>query len=248
MTQVSISKWDKNMINNNVILHVGLPRTATTFLQSQILQKIPNYNIIKDKQTLVKNLQQQYYEKNIIITNEMFSMIPDRYELVNKIKQYYPQTKLLLGIRDYPTILHKLYNHLVQHGLCETRETWTKRQPKHMKKYIKYLKEIFPNNYIYKFEDFKKNPDDIITNICELIKCKKPKYINKKINKTTMDDKNIEFIRKTNMLCQSKYNKNGWIPRHIITQIWTGKNEIIFDIKHPTYKQITFTEQELNNG
>ena len=221
----------------NITFHVGLPRTATTFLQSQI------FNKLKHTQTYPKmqppNIMHQ--TPNTIITNEMFSLTPNRYKTITQMKHLYPNAKLILGLRDYKTILTLLYNHLVTYGLPQTRKQWEQTQPKEIDTYITHVKTTFPNALIYQYDQFKQTPDAIIDKICEYLEQPTPKYTNKTINTVTRDKKIIEQIRQANTYTRSAYNPEGMIPRHIITTTLANEEEIIFTVKHPQFKQVTFT-------
>lgn len=224
----------------DIIFHIGMPRTATTFLQQQIFSNIDN--IMLYPKLPPKNKIQKY--NKVLISNEMLCMMPRRYRILNYIKNEYPNAKIIMCIRKYNEVLNNLYNHLVTYGLPDTKKQWKQTQPNTMKDYTNYVKQTFPTHLIYQYTDFLKDQHKTIKQICKFINEPIPKYTNKIINSVTKNKQEIEHMRTTNTIIRSKYNPHGIIPKQIIKNtIINNEKEIILEIKHPHYNTLTFTKE-----
>lgn len=89
--------------NNDVVIHIGLPRSGTTFLQKEIFKKSPKVKYIdrrKDKsfQTFKEGIKwylsddfPSFLSKNKtnVISDEMICYIEDRKKIMKKFKKIF---------------------------------------------------------------------------------------------------------------------------------------------------------------
>ena len=214
----------------NTIIHLGFPRTATTFLQTQIFAKL--------KDTITTRYITPYINYNAynthIISDERYSWYQTRHTILEQLKQNYPDAKIILGNRDIETIKHSLYSHLIGKGLPMLYSTWEKQQPTENETYISHIKQLFKQIYIYEYEDFKQDKQKIIKEICNYIGEPVPEYENKVINKRYKTD-NLEIIPYLNTILYSEYNIRGLIPKETVKDFQYNKQDktITLKIIHP---------------
>lgn len=156
-----------------MIIHIGLFKTGTTFLQKEIFPKM---------------------EKKVY-SNEFLSgyTIIEREFIIRGIYQLYGKNcKIIIGIRNPETYKKSMYNQMVKgkkifYGYKYWEKNIFDKRLVEYQKYIKLIKELFTDVHIYYFEDLKYRKKETIQKICEFCGCKIPnykdKYYNKKLNK-----------------------------------------------------------------
>lgn len=121
---------------NNTIIHIGMPRTATTFFQQNVFPFLPNYTCYdletthfndifnqlqfaddtfynKDK---VIDFTKNWKNKNIVISNENFVGQSYFFNYINRsliakrLSEIFPDAKILLVLRNQVDLLASLYS------------------------------------------------------------------------------------------------------------------------------------------
>lgn len=197
-----------------ILLHLGMPRTATTFLQSEVFPKFENTYLVN---------QPYYWEifdntRLNIISDETLCINEKRFEILKNLKAKFPDAKVLMGLRNYTKVKKQLYNHYLQCGAVTRYRDWEKTLPADMETYIEKVKELFPNFYFYDFEEFKKDKKRIIEDICEFLQIPVPEYTDKIINPSSNPDAQEHAFR-YNQLVITAYNPDGFIPRQFVNGI-----------------------------
>jgi len=178
----------------DVIFHVGLHKTGTTFLQREVFPKIEglNYNLYdSDKSEYI-------LDKNGInlISREGFSGLPlasvklnalDRDLFAYGISKKYPDARVILGIRNKEDWLKSLYNLYVKGGGYLSYDTWFDNFDKSyldFERYIDLLNDLFDEVYVYNFEDLRNNKKKCIQDLCDFIGLDPPSFEDKIHNKS----------------------------------------------------------------
>jgi hypothetical protein len=182
-----------DLYNDNVVIHVGLHRTATTFLQNEIFPKLQgvnykvyhdqaDYNIIKDKINLISCESLSGSPTTWIKYNFTIRDI-----LAKGLKAEFPDAKIIVGFRDKEKWAKSIYSHAVKQGrVYSSYESWYKKfDKKHLdfKGYLQLLNSLFENVYVYHLEDLQKDPDSFVRNMCAFIGVDAPSFENKKSNR-----------------------------------------------------------------
>jgi len=121
---------------NNTIIHIGMPRTATTFFQQNVFPFLPNYTSFNletthfndvfnqlqfaddtfyDK-TKILELTKNWKEKNTILSNEnfvgqgYFLNHNNRTIIAKRLSEAFPEAKILLVLRNQIDLLASLYS------------------------------------------------------------------------------------------------------------------------------------------
>jgi len=212
------------------ILHIGMQRTGTTFLQWEVFPKLNIRYISPEffKYGNIGTLAESYHfimKKDTLISNEniWYHGIKDDYEdtrfqRLEIIYKLFPHAKIIFGIRDKDSLLKSLYKKTIASGAIWTYEEFLQQINPSVfdyNPYVKRLKEIFTDVYIYRFEDFKKDPDKLIQDMCDFMEVKAPE-IERKAYKRKWNigytDKQIKIARKLNKVFKTPYNPRGIIP------------------------------------
>lgn len=173
-------------MDREVYVHIGLPKTATTFLQQNIFPNIDGINYIGQKEFLWENLELEK-GKNLISHeglsgNAYVNTLQDRLILFHGLKGLFECPKIIVATREKENIIKSLYSQYIKKGGAVKFSVFRERMLKNAKYDYdllqKHLHSIFgeKNVYIYSFETFKNTPHKIIQDICKFMSVKVPEY------------------------------------------------------------------------
>ena len=157
-----------------IIIHVGFPRTGTTFLQEQIFGKLRNVCLIRS----IRFPDWFRCRDKVIISHESLSFrhydspAEEKFTVANALKRIFPDAKIIVGIRDAQSWLRSLYSQYIREGGTKTFDEFYKNFDKHhldFDRYISHLRSLFDQVFVYRFEDFKRDKYRIIKEICDFI-------------------------------------------------------------------------------
>lgn len=204
-----------------VYIHIGLHKTATTFLQKKIFPKLDNINYLSRpytnlnhafnklqyaddtrfcRQEFTQEINQLQSDKDLLISEEMLSGTPyfnyvNRSTIAYRLQDVFPEAKIILFLRGQKDMLLSLHNTWVKalggtkslesFTVCPS-ENYTYSQYRVGRPFdkttfylhhdyfslnlsnflyyelVKLYKELFPDVYIFLFEEFRENPRKII--------------------------------------------------------------------------------------
>ena len=162
--------------NVDITFHVGLQKTATTYLQQSVF---PNFKdvvyISKEDFKKSDEIIRQNRNKKILISHEF-----GRRDFFNKIKAFaekYPQAKPIIVLRRHDHWIASYYKFLVKRGLkdnfrdffdIENDQGDWKRQELFYFPEIQFLEKIFENKPLVLFHhELKDNPTQFIKQIAD---------------------------------------------------------------------------------
>jgi len=159
------------------MIHVGLHKTGTSWLQFEVFPRIAK-TIISNE--LFSGRPFRMTIDDIIDTNE-------REHYAQILKNTYGDVKILLGLREPETLIPSLYSQYLKGGGTASYIVWKNANfnPNYLKygAYISCLKSLFSDVRVYHFEDMKKNKKLFIEELCEWLECPVPNYRDYVINK-----------------------------------------------------------------
>jgi len=192
---------DVNM-KTEIVIHIGLHKTGTTFLQTEVFPKIPNINY----QTKVDLATKVVPGKINLFSDEnldggsyrLFNTVEQRYTILENLHKLYPKAKIILCIRDKNTWFKSAYKqYIVAYKSCSFEE-YKQRLDKGFLDFDTYIKELdklwFDNVYVCHFEDLQKNPKQFVKGICDFIGVEPPEFENKTVYKGITDNQ-VLFIK-----------------------------------------------------
>jgi hypothetical protein len=231
-----------------IILHIGSQRTGTTFLQHKVFPYIKEINYVDyywDNDILVRNSEIKKILTNIenvdkeIIKNkiisrlikdkinliseeniycQMFSKEDKRIEKLNVIKNIFPNSKIIFGIRNEDELLVSWFIKYVMNGGVERFDNFQKRilniEKLNFGLYIKKLYRLFgkKNVFIYKFEDLKKDVNNLVKDICNFIGVEKPIINPSEKRNVSFTINQLKLSLFFNRFFKTSLNQKGLIP------------------------------------
>jgi hypothetical protein len=184
-------------MNENVVVHIGLPRAGSSFLQHLVFPNMNDVNLV-NRDFLFGCLSE---EKINLISNEIISY-NDRIKRIHIIKKLYPDARIIFIRRKIDSWIKSLYSSYLEDtgnnfiNFSEFKYKFIDCEPS-FDEYIKLLKSMFKDVLVLDFEDLIKDNVSFIQDICDFIGCEFPKYenrvINKRLSKNSM--KIINWIR-----------------------------------------------------
>ncbi|MHA2039963.1 MAG: sulfotransferase [Promethearchaeota archaeon] len=169
-----------------IFLHVGLPKTGTSWLQQILFPKL-NVHLIRRRKDFITIP----INGKIIISLEALSgsykySVDYRNYLANGMKAVYPDAKIIVGLREKNSWLKSMYNQGVKRGVFkETFDEWNNSiDPRILDfdNYVNKLNELFDDVFVYWFEDFKKDKKKVIVDMCNFLDVDVPVYEDSMIN------------------------------------------------------------------
>jgi len=215
------------MKERKIIFHLGLNRTGTTFLQTKIFPFLKDVNYIPlylnnryacnpfmlktegDKTTLISNENICFFIKHFD-TDKDVKYYPDSKTILKRLKKVFPDASIIFCTREKDSWLKSVYNNSVKNGYAHSFEYFLKHSEYiDIDDFVKTLKELFDDVFIYRFEDFVQNKQKIVSDICNFIGTDVPNNIDyRKVNKS-LSDKAIKKRLLFNKFFVSKLNPNG---------------------------------------
>lgn len=235
------------------IIHIGFPKTGTTWMQENLYPLISNYYFDKHdfkkmflygtKETILDYKNKISKIKNLIISAETLSTNKNSnfinwQEKANKLHETFDSPKIIIFIRNQLDVIPALYSDHIKNGGTLSFNDFIKQSESRLMLWnyynqIKYYINLFSkkNVFVFMFEDFKKNPNLFITNFCKLFDFKIDignlnfKSQNKSYNKII-----LKLSRKTNHIFKSPNNY----------KLISHKNKLpfLFKTSHKFYSQL----------
>ena len=215
------------MKEKKIIIHLGLNRTGTTFLQTKVFPFLKDVNYIPlylnnkyacnpfmlkiedNKTTLISNENICFFIKHIAVDGDT-KYYADGRTILKRLNNVFPNASIIFCTRDKNSWLKSVHNNSVRNGYAYDFEYFLKHSEYiDIDDFVKTLKELFNDVFIYRFEDFIQNKQKIVSDICDFIGTDVPNNIDYgKINKS-LPDKYIKKRLLFNKLFVSKLNPNG---------------------------------------
>ena len=185
-----------------IYIHIGLPRTGTSFLQRNIFPKLKltylHKNMIFSKIKDGKNLISDEHLSGTIFYNNP----PDQYKIIDRIKKLYPDAKIIIVLRDKNDWLKSFYKNYLSYSKKKIKKIsynefcsmYEKKGWLDFEKYIAYLKNSFNEVLVLNYESLNKNHKDFISSICNFIDVPSPDYNYEFIN-SSYDIKHYKFLK-----------------------------------------------------
>ena len=186
MRDIVYESYGKNY--DKIVIHVGYPKTGTSFLQLEVFPKLQS-----DKLCIIsdESLIGRVFDKDA----------SDMEPIALMLKRLYPKAKIIVGIREQKSMLKSLHNQYLKDGGYLSYEKFLEQNMDldrlDYDRYINLLKKLFGKNnvWIYRFEDFKNDIDGVIKDMCEFIGCDVPSYDKNKKYAVGWSDRQIRLCR-----------------------------------------------------
>jgi hypothetical protein len=205
-----------------IILHLGLHKTGTTFLQTKVFPNIINVNLMSNKHELIHYHLDE--EKINIISEERFSLsVPyfqdhycdcSREEVLDHLKNLFPNAKVIVGIRDKEPWLKSCYSEYIKGGWGSLKYDdfleHYKQDIIDMDDYVNRVKERWKDVYVYRQERLTQE----LKELCEFIGCNIPDYDKRRKN-VSLTRSQISAMRFINRFLENFVNPFFWKYFHM---------------------------------
>jgi len=178
------------------IFHIGYPKSASTWLQENFFPKIRNIEFINRANTNdifvdsdvflfdpVKIRNTFVSEKTLLFSSESITTTINKgwhngvfaKTQADKIKSAYPDSKILIIIRNQQSLITSAYQQFIKNGGVESFNIYLNSNKyfryEHLlfHQQIKYYEKLFgfKNVHVYMYEDFLRNPPQFIEKLNE---------------------------------------------------------------------------------
>lgn len=200
----------------NLVLHIGLHKTGTTFLQKNVYPYIKEIDFLGNKfyhTSLAKNEQQVKLLSNEGLAGSPYKH-PDFFEQFKKNILYFEsifnQPSYVICFREPSSFIQSIYKqHLHEGGdksfeefLSLSNKSFLSKEDFKFTKFVKFIESKIPTDrlYIYHFDDFKTNPTGIIINQLNFI-------LEKKFENKKLIEKLVKINKRSNPSVPLKFEK-----------------------------------------
>tara|TARA_R110002049_G_scaffold3795_5_gene27651 strand:- start:130278 stop:131102 length:825 start_codon:yes stop_codon:yes gene_type:complete len=217
------------MIHRNIIVHIGLHKTGTTFLQKHVFPKITSLTIIRAWHTH-RQITDMVFKETVLITDEGISGDPWKGQYfeefkrnILKIKHLYGDVKIIFGIRKHDAFILSLYKqYLHQKGykgiehMYNTNDTGIlKLDDLFFNERILLLKKEFTNVFVYSQESLKAKPSRFFKALFQFMQVTTDLGLetlnNKEENVGVSTQVQISWLKKMNYI-NHKLSKTSFLP------------------------------------
>lgn len=210
-----------------IIIHIGLMKTGTTFLQRNVFSYIPNVNISL-KNPIDNDIKILNDKINIISYEQLTGVshiktIDNRIEIIKQLNNKYPNAKIIICLREINSWLRSLYSQYIKRGGVYDYDGWYKKIFNKSflcwYEYLKTLKILFKDVLILTFEELKQNQKDFIKRIYKFIELDYDNIIfNDKITGKSLKEFKLELVRNLNILKIKPYARYYWFETNILNR------------------------------
>jgi len=199
------------MKSKNIVIHIGLHKTGTTFLQKNYFAIMDNMNFMGN----TTNMRDITIRKDVlnIISNESFCCsLPytfrgDREQIVGYLKGMFPDARIIVGTREKKKWFKSTYSQFLIHGGTLTFDEYRARYWGNcidQGAYVRLLKETWDEVFTYDFKKFCEEQDDVMQEISEFIGVKMKYRFG--VKNHSLSRGQMETLRRINKVTSSHFN------------------------------------------
>lgn len=243
----NIFKMD--MESGKVFIHIGLPKTGTTYMQNYFFNKLDNVEMLHSPK-FYKMFSKKIDEKrniNFLLSNEGLSgvvwnhnwLLGKKNEFhwfdsfiwgIKKLKLLFPNAIIIIFFRRHGDLLLSIYKQYIHAGgTMKLSEFYNEKgvirdEDLNFKKRIKYIRSNFNELYIFSYEDYKEKGDQYLIDFFKS-KGLKVNLTDKKKPKSniSISGKKIGLLRTINKL----YIRFPLIIRKVFSRLKISPRQII---------------------
>jgi len=182
----------------DIYFHVGLHKTGTTFLQRNV------FPYLRGVDFYCNDLRPFIFGQRIVgktlVSDESLSGVPylsnvdNRVELLDHIKSFYPDAKIIVFTRCNPFWVRSLYSTYVKDGFTFTYDEWLNNVFNtgflNQKDYVLEIKKRFKDVFVCSYAVFQNDNDTCIRSLCDFMGVTVPVYdkqiVGRKLNRNVL--------------------------------------------------------------
>lgn len=225
----------------DVVLHVGLHKTATTFLQQEVFPKLDrcdsvNYVNLSGGNNYDDILAVPIQERKInIISREKLSGVPyiiedkpylsrveARMLIARRLANVFLGARVLVGVRDKDDWLRSVFRQQSKMNPVYSSYRYFRDELFHdelldFEGYIELLKELFSDVYVYRYEDLKEDYMSFVDGICRWIGVETPGGIENQVYNRGWSESQRQIVSAVTNMARKGY----LVFRHIME--WSNR-------------------------
>lgn len=195
-------------MKNDIIHHIGFPKTGSTFLQHDIFPRLENVKLFTPDLNNYYNTPEDniinLYSSEGAIGNPFTGNTEEAFNRLNILKTKFPNTKIIMICRQKKKEwILSIYNQYVKGGGKLSFKQWFKKifdiNFLNYDIFIQHIQHHFNKTLILDYELLKENHYSFIKEICDFINVPIPKYQNI-IRGKSISEKTLTGIRLFNQL------------------------------------------------
>lgn len=171
-------------MKKQVYIHIGIPRTGTTFLQKNVFPKL-SLNFCRRR--VLQALACADDEK-ILISDESISISDNRFDVLHVIKHIFgDDVGIIYCHREYDSY-NSVYRYYIKKGGTLQEHEYSKQNLSNnvyniteFNLYKELINKLFDKTFIYDFSDFQKDNKRIVQGLCVFMDVNVPNNIDYKI-------------------------------------------------------------------
>ena len=242
-----------------LILHIGLHKTGTSYLQEHVFTKMDEVTAIRGWQSF-RYLMLFKLKNHCLITDEGISgnlisgtWEQDFFDNLTRVKTLFGNPKIIVGFRQAHKFIPSAYKQYLHSGGFDDFSDFfnfentglIKQEELQFRKRIDFLKENFSEVFFYTQESLKERPQDFLDAVCEFMNVER---LDNSTLSTTVQNKSMRTNAQVNFLkTANRFNKqlnklpfkpslyNKYFKKLKITPVHINLN-MVKNIKSPTFK------------
>jgi len=207
---------------SDIIIHVGIHKTGSTWLQEYFFPKIRGIRYLYKERDYdaVERLVSLPRTKVLLSDEEISRSMPvrdNKLETLIELKTRFPDAKIIIGVRQFSPWFKSTYKQLVKTGSHMSFKTYENKYGDRPVPdwYANVVKMMWKDVFVYRFDDFVNNKDHVLKDMCDFIGVPVPDYEDKRVNASV---KHVLFWRVINFLmCGMWLRKYIESPYFILT-------------------------------
>jgi len=204
----------KNNSVYDVVLHLGLSKTGTTFLQKNVFPYLDGVRFFDNGEFKINSVL--HGDKVNLISDETFSNDylwfdnAGRFEVADRLYRLFPGAKVILFVRDVEGFKRSMYKEYVLWGGSLGFDSWVKwcllSNPGifDFGKYVEYLRGLFDQVLVVDYDDFKADNRLVIGRVCGFMGVPVPSFDSKPLN-VSLDEDVIDRWRWLNGFFRNRF-------------------------------------------
>lgn len=193
--------------SKNIILHVGLHKTGTTFLQEAVFPNIKDI-LYYYKPGHLYELTDVGKMKTLISNEEMSRSMPtriDKFINLAALQIKYPNAKIIVGTRDLIPWLRSCYAQTIKTGSYKSYEKFLETYDIVIPSlFIEKIKSMWKDVYVYDHGELVRTPERIINQMCRFMKVETPEWEMSKPN-VSIKGWRLKYWRYVNIILRGEF-------------------------------------------
>jgi len=207
-------RW-RTKISEELYIHLGFYKTGTSYLQKYIFPQFKNLdyaNLKYSPNEIYNKIVHGTFEvenKTLVSVNALSGMPfsknrqMDKYDILLRIKGYYPEAKIIIVNREPLTWIKSCYNEYIKSGGLRSFKYWLYNifdWDYIDGNYIRNVKSLFHNVKIMSYETLKKDDEKFVSDFQKYLKTNEPLVVPNIIINKGYKNYQLQIIKLFNVL------------------------------------------------